>query len=170
MPARTFHHRAMHFVSPQWPDVQHILRYTIVKCSQRSRAFRTGCGRIVVRFGFGKVPVPHSKPSAATAKAYSCAMDSPKPSAHRGAAWKTPVAMAKLEQTCPTSEEMQSSPYNSHNEAKHKLSVTPLPCKNAPRIASPFWVHFFALLFEIFPCHVAGLWRTNVLCDAVMFM
>ena len=123
MPARTFHHRAMHFVSPLWPDVQHTLRYTMVKCSQRFSAFRTGCGRIVVRFGFGKIPVPHFKPSAATAKAYSCAMDSPKPSAHRGAARKTPVAMAKLEQTCPTSEEMRSSPYNIHNDAKHKLFV-----------------------------------------------
>ena len=165
MPARTFHHRAMHFVSPQWPDVQHILRYTIVKCSQRSRAFRTGCGRIVVRFGFGKIPVPHFKPSAATAKAYSCAMDSPKPSAHRGAAWKTPVAMAKLEQTCPTSEEMRSSPYNIHNDAKHKLSVTLLPCENAPRIASPFRAHFPVLLFDVLECHIASLLRTNAMCD-----
>ena len=170
MPARTFHHRAMHFVSPLWPDVRHILRYTIVKCSQRSRAFRTGCGRIVVCVGFGKIPVPHSKPSAATAKAYSCAMDSPKPSAHRGAARKTPVAMAKLEQTCPTSEEMRSSPYNIHNDAEHKLSVPPLPCKSAPRIGSPFWVHFYILPFKIFPCHVASLWRTNVPCDSLMFM
>ena len=120
--------------------------------------------------GFGKIPVPHFKPSAATAKAYSCAMDSPKPSAHRGAARKTPVAMAKLEQTCPTSEEMRSSPYNIHNDAEHKLSVTPLPCKSAPRIASPFWVHFYILPFKIFPCHVASLWRTNVPCDSLMFM
>ena len=108
--------------------------------------------------------------AAATAKAYSCAMDSPKTSAHRGAARQTPVAMAKLEQTCPTSEEMQSSPYNSHNDAKHQLSVTPLPCKSAPRIASPFWVHFYILPFKIFPCHVDCFWRTNVPCDSLMFM
>ena len=115
--------------------------------------------------GFGKIPVPHFKPSAATAKAYSCAMDSPKPSAHRGAARKTPVAMAKLEQTCPTSEEMRSSPYNIHNDAKHKLSVTLLPFKNAPRIASPFRAHFPVLLFDVLECHIASLLRTNAMCD-----
>ena len=32
----------------------------------------------------------------------------------------------------------------------HQLSVTPLLCENSPRIASPFWVHLFALLVKVY--------------------